>query len=97
MHIDDFISANSKDLKQKGAVVLVHVGYSKKSKFGEQILVNQRFDADGDPLKRVFVKPLIKGQYKLPYEYSEAGWQEYKPAPQVKDIRKKISESENKE
>jgi hypothetical protein len=97
MNIDDFIEANQTLLKQKGAVVLVHKGFSKKSRFGEQILANQRFDADGDPLKRVFVKPLVRGQYVLPYEYSEAGWEEYKPAPQVKEIRKKIYESENKE
>lgn len=84
MTIDQFIKENETALKPKGAVVIEHKGFAKKTRFGEQVLVNQRFDADGDPLKRVFVKRMVNGKYVLPYEYSEAGWVEYKQPVVVK-------------
>jgi hypothetical protein len=54
-------------------------------------MTEQRFDPDGDPLKRIIQKKLIRGKYTIPYEYLEAGWVEYKPEP-VKSIRKKITQ-----
>ena len=93
MTIDEFIKENAEALKDKKACVIEHRGYRKQGSFGEQVMSEQRFDADGDPLKRVFIKKMIRGKYVIPYEYAEAGWVEYKPAP-IKTIRKKIAESE---
>jgi len=91
MTIEDFIKQNAQVLKDKKSAILIHRGFSKKTQFGDQVMTEQRFDPDGDPLKRIIQKKLIRGKYTIPYEYLEAGWVEYKPEP-VKSIRKKITQ-----